>query len=91
MAVVDFSLHVLGLVLPALAVALGTTLVARWRPAAPLRGRWWMHWVLCSAAGVFALVGGLWWSGHDGRMASYAALVLVCASASWLLSLRRQG
>jgi hypothetical protein len=29
------------------------------------------------------LLGGLWFFGHDGKMATYAALVLACASSQW--------
>jgi hypothetical protein len=34
------------------------------------------------------LVGGLVMTGHDGKMATYAALVLVCATLEWALQLR---
>ncbi len=91
MDIVAFTLHLLGFLLPAPCVALGTTLAARWRAGAPARLRWWMQWLLCCAAGMASLVGGLWLSGHDGRMASYAALVLVCATVSWGLTLPARG
>jgi hypothetical protein len=32
------------------------------------------------------LVLGLWWSGQDGKMISYAAMVLACATSQWLLT-----
>ncbi|MCX8521192.1 MAG: hypothetical protein ORN28_06600 [Rhodoferax sp.] len=31
-----------------------------------------------------ALVAGLWFFGHDGKIASYAFMVLACASSQWL-------
>nr|WP_295774662.1 hypothetical protein [Rhodoferax sp.] len=39
-------------------------------------------------AGVLALGLGLWYFGNDGKMASYAAMVVVCA-ISQALALRR--
>ena len=39
-----------------------------------------LHSVLGSAV----LLAGLWWLGHDGKMLTYAALVLVAASVQWL-------
>ena len=37
------------------------------------------------ALGTFTLLGGLWLWGVDGKMATYAALVLVCATSQWLM------
>jgi hypothetical protein len=31
------------------------------------------------------LAGGLMFFGHDGQMATYAALVLACATSQWLV------
>ena len=85
-----FTLHLLGFLLPAPCIALCTTLAARWRAPSPLRPRrWLLQWLLSSAAGAAALFAGLWLGGQDGRIASYAALVLACATVSWALSLRR--
>lgn len=36
-------------------------------------------------AGFVALALGLWFFGRDGKMASYAALVLTCACSQWWL------
>ncbi|MFT3719828.1 hypothetical protein [Pseudorhodoferax sp.] len=89
MDVVVALLHVGGFVMPAVCVALGTTLAAR------LLGggggmRWWAQWLLVSAAGVLALLGALWILGRDGSIAGYAALVACCATLAWLLTLRRR-
>jgi hypothetical protein len=35
-------------------------------------------------AGAAAIVLGLWLFGHDGKMLTYGALVLACASSQWL-------
>jgi len=34
-------------------------------------------------AGVFVLAAGLWAFGRDGKMATYAAMVLACALGLW--------
>ncbi|WP_233203484.1 hypothetical protein [Limnohabitans sp. B9-3] len=36
--------------------------------------------------GTVTLLGGLWLWGADGKMATYGALVLVCATSQWLMS-----
>ena len=45
---------------------------------------WWARFAINSAAGLATLVAGLWYFGHDGKMATYAALVLAVATAQWL-------
>jgi hypothetical protein len=35
--------------------------------------------------GMAALAAGLWIWGNDGKMGTYAALVVACASSQWLL------
>ncbi|KQP43099.1 hypothetical protein [Pseudorhodoferax sp. Leaf274] len=87
MGVVDLLLHGLAFVLPALCVALCTTLAGRMGRGGGMR--WWGEWLLTSAAGSLALLGALWAMGRDGSIAGYAALVACCATSSWLLSLRR--
>lgn len=37
-----------------------------------------------SVAGVAVLTAGLLYFGRDGKMATYAALVLVCAASQWI-------
>ena len=76
--------HLANLVLPALALAVFMPLVGRWTlgPAAMA----WPCRVLCHvAAGTVVLVLGLLLQGQDGRMATYAALVLVSATLEWAL------
>lgn len=31
------------------------------------------------------LVVGLWWFGRDGKMATYAAMALACATSQWVM------
>jgi len=85
MSTLDFALHLLGFAAPALAVAV---LVAA---AAPLvlptatRGPGWLVRTLINmAVGLAVLAGGLWWFGRDGKMATYAALVVVVGTVQWL-------
>ena len=42
-----------------------------------------------SVAGLAALVAGLVVTGHDGKLATYAALVVVCALVPWWKTARR--
>jgi len=81
----ELARHVLAFLAPALAVAALVALAARLvlPPAARLRS-WWLAFVLNFAAGSLALAAGLWFFGHDGKMATYAALVLAVASMQWL-------
>jgi len=88
MGVVDLLLHGLAFVLPALGVALCTTLAGRMGRGGGMR--WWSEWLLTSLAGSLALLGALWAMGRDGSIAGYAALVACCGTLSWLLSLRRR-
>jgi hypothetical protein len=84
MGPLDLTRHLLSFAAPAFAVALLVALAARLilpanaRPASLLRA------VLFNAlAGLGVLTGGLWYFGRDGKMATYAALVLVVATVQW--------
>ncbi len=80
----DAILHLLGFLAPVVFVAVATALVAPWiLPRGGRRGRVTSALVNL-AAGTAASAGGLWFFGVDGKMASYAALVLAVASAQWL-------
>lgn len=85
----DFPLalgHLFNFALPALALPL-----LLWLPARLLLGRpagaprWWVQWLVQAAVGAAVLAGGLALFGRDGKMLTYAALVLACASGQWLL------
>jgi high-affinity Fe2+/Pb2+ permease len=39
-------------------------------------------------AGMGVLAAGLVLTGNDGKMATYGALVLVCATVEWLMQMR---
>jgi hypothetical protein len=53
------------------------------RSSAPRR--WWLSFVIDAAAGVLVLAAGLRFYGHDGKMATYVALVAVVATCEWLI------
>ena len=79
-----FAHHLIGFAAPALFLAallpLAARLLLRGQPA----GRWWLQAALVLLAGLAALGAGLWYFGRDGKMLTYAALVLAAASAQWL-------
>jgi hypothetical protein len=77
--------HLLNFVAPAWAVGL---LVAAVAPMVMKRARphhsWLTQGAINSGAGVLALLVGLALFGRDGKMATYTAMVLACASSQWL-------
>jgi hypothetical protein len=84
MGPLDAAWHLLGFVAPALLLgmlaAAGAKLV--WRRE--LAGAAWLRLARDAAiANVAVLVAGLAITGHDGRMATYAAMVAACALALW--------
>ncbi|MES2975834.1 MAG: hypothetical protein V4757_19610 [Pseudomonadota bacterium] len=86
MGPVDLLNHLLNFVAPALFIAVLLALAARAfvrrAPAAPAL---WRQMAWSFGAGVITLIAGLWLFGRDGKMATYAALVVCCASVQWLL------
>jgi hypothetical protein len=79
----DLLIHVLNFVAPALAVATLLTLVLAWR-ASRVRQRPVAVWVSLVALGSLVLLLGLLYFARDGKMATYAALVLAQgALAAW--------
>ena len=90
MELLDIANHLLNFVAPALFVALLLALagrVVRGRGALVggfWRGLWRSVWVN-ALLGSAVLTAGLIGFGNDGKMLTYAALVLVCASAQWAL------
>jgi len=80
------AIHLLNFLAPAMCLPLLLWPMARLafgRPAgAP---RWWVQWGVQAAVGAAVLLAGLWVFGRDGKMLTYAALVLAGASCQWLL------
>ncbi len=83
--------HVLNFLAPALAVGAWITLVSPlvWRGPHAWRG-WRGRLFLNSAAGALMLILGIFWFGQDGKMVTYLAMVMACASSQWLLSRKKQ-
>ena len=76
--------HLIGLLLPALAMAVFIPLAGRW--VMGTKGLSWRRRALGHAVvGSAVLVLGLVLQGHDGRMGTYVALVLVCSSLEWAM------
>lgn len=78
----DLMPHLAGFLAPAVFLALALPVLGRLL----LRtGPGFIRQALCVflASGA-ALAGGLWWFGRDGKIATYAALVLAAGTAQWL-------
>ncbi len=89
MRTLDLLLHLLNFAAPAACVALlmmlGSRIFIRKQPMAP---RLWAQFAINFVVCLMALVVGLWFFGRDGKMASYAALVVCCTTSQWWM-LRR--
>ena len=84
MGPLDALLHLLNFVLPALALGALAAALAKglwWRELRAVR--WWALAWPAAVASLLATVGGLVLLGQDGRMLTYAAMVLACALALW--------
>jgi hypothetical protein len=84
----DALIHLLNFVAPALALALTLPLLARILDRFLGGNRvanlgWPAQAAINFVAGLAVLGAGLWYFGRDGKMATYAALVLVLASVQW--------
>ncbi len=78
-------IHLGNFIAPALLVPLLLWWPARWvfgkAGSAP---RFWRHWPLQCAVCLAVLIMGLVVLQRDGRMLTYVALVVACASCQWL-------
>jgi hypothetical protein len=84
MGPLDALWHLANLFAPAVSVGLTTALLAKlvWRRA--LAGQRWQRlsiWAVGAATA--AWLGGLFLFGRDGKMTSYAVMVLACALSLW--------
>ena len=85
MNALDALWHILHFTAPAFAVTAllslrGPFWGSKWR----FSGFLW-RFVLNTLAALLALSLGLWFLGNDGKMLSYLAMVLACASSQWCL------
>jgi hypothetical protein len=86
----DLLIHLFQFVAPALAVALALAMSSLFGSANKPSALKWLGFVAINfAVGSVVLVAGLWYFGRDGKMATYAALLVACASSQWWLGRAR--
>ncbi len=86
MGPIDLLIHLLNFAAPAFWLALLVPSTARFMmPQDAVTPAWWRQAAINFAAGLAVSGAGLWLFGRDGKMATYAALVAVCALCQWLL------
>ena len=88
MGPLDQLIHLLNFFAPAWGVAFFWVVFAqfaarRWLPES--RWGWTRQLTVSGVLGSLVLVAGLLVFGIDGKMATYGALVVVCASAQWTM------
>jgi hypothetical protein len=79
--------HLANFALPAVGVGALTAALCKlvWRRGLARTSWFTLAWQ-ASAAGLAVLVAGVAITGHDGRMITYAGLVMACALVPWLKS-----
>ena len=77
--------HLMNFLAPAVMVGLLVAVIAPLIIKAARPNHSWLTQsaINCVACGL-ALLAGLWFFGHDGKMATYAVMVLTCATCQWL-------
>jgi hypothetical protein len=87
MGPLDLFFHFASFVAPAVAVAALVAGAARILLPRQADGRsWWSDVAINLVVGVGVSTAGLWYFGVDGKMATYAALVVAVATAQWASS-----
>ena len=80
-----FIIHAFSFAAPARVLALLVPAAARVvLPRGAPRLGWLASFAINFVAGLVVLGAGLWFFGRDGKMATYAALVVVVATCQWL-------
>lgn len=84
MSAFDAAWHLLNLFVPALGLGLlsATGCKLLWRRELA-HVAWWRLAAAAVAAAAAMTLGGLWWFGQDGRIATYGAMVLAAAAVLW--------
>ena len=87
MGPLELLIQLLNFVAPALFVAIVVALASRlFTRKVPVAKSWWAQTTINFVVGVAALLLGLWYFGHDGKMATYTALVVGCATSQWAMT-----
>jgi hypothetical protein len=84
MAPLDFLIHLLNFVMPAVVVGALVAFAAPSLLKSRSRRSRWRQSAVNAAAGAVALVAGLVFFGNDGKMATYAAMLALIATSQWL-------
>jgi hypothetical protein len=84
----DVFWHLVNFALPAWVLSLGITAWGSFQFRCQAQIRWIWRWLLNALAGMGVLIAGLVLTGNDGKMATYGALILVCATLEWALQIR---
>ena len=87
MGPIDLLNHLLNFILPALVVGGGVAVFSRFfmKKSGVASVNWWFI-AINSVVGVAVLTAGLVLFGRDGKMLTYAALVVAVATSQWLLA-----
>ncbi|TFZ04013.1 hypothetical protein [Ramlibacter humi] len=85
MGPLDLLVHVCGFLAPAAFLALVLPPMARLMLRRLKGPAWPWQMLVVFAAAALVLGAGLWFFSRDGKMATYAAMVVVSAAAQWLL------
>lgn len=85
MGPLDILNHTLNFVAPAAAVALLLVLCGRLVGAQGTGMALWRQFAMVFVVGLMVLAGGLALLGRDGKMLTYAALVVATATCQWVL------
>ncbi len=86
MDLVDAFWHLLNFFAPAVGVGLMAAALAKLLWRRELKAVAWLRLASCATAGcALVLVAGLLFFGHDGKMATYAAMVGACGLTLWLI------
>ena len=83
MNLLTIPLHVLNFLMPAAFVGTFVAVLAPWVVRGTRRGSWKLRALSNSLCGLGAMLAGLWFFGHDGKMASYLGLLLASAASQF--------
>ena len=86
MGLLDILNHLLNFCAPAFALAVMMPVFARLTASGKQAGPRFLaqsgvNFVAC----LMVLLAGLWIGGHDGKMVTYAVMVLACATSQWAM------